>query len=500
MTDTTFRPGADHPHTRIIIIGAGFGGLGMAIPLKRRGDDDFLIIERAGDVGGTWRDNTYPGAACDVPSHLYSFSYKLNPEWSSVFSPGWEIQEYMRRCATEEGLEPHLRLNTNMEDARWMDEGYWQVTTNNGVYTADYLITGTGHLADEHFPDIPGLDGYTGHKFHSARWDHSVDLTGKRVGVVGTGASAIQIIPEMVKTAGEVVVFQRTPAYVIPRQERTYTEGEKRMFARDEQTMRDLRSELFWGGENQYAQRRAVPQFLEAAKKMALDHLGAQVSDPVLRENLTPKYEPGCKRVLISNTYYPALQDAKTTVEFSALDHFDGDRAVAASGASYDLDAIVFATGFEATEPPFATVVHGRGGQSLSEHWQAGMQAYDSIAVHDFPNMFIINGPNTSLGHNSIVYIIESQVEYILGALDYAQVHGITAMEPTKEAEDAYVDAIQQGASGTVWIDGGCQSWYVDQRSGKLTLIWPDFGYAFRDKNSEFSPAGYRFDAAAIPA
>lgn len=485
-------------HVKTLIVGSGFGGLGLAIRLKRRGDDDFLIIEREGDVGGTWRDNTYPGAACDVPSHLYCFSFRPNPDWSRVFSPGHEIQQYLRDCAREEGLLSHLRLNTNMEEARWNDEAArWETHTSAGSFTSDFLVTATGHLADEAYPTIPGLDEFTGAKFHSARWDHSVPLEGKRIGVVGTGASAIQIVPEMAKIASELVVFQRTAPYIIPRVERDYTEGEKRLFRRDAAAIEDLRAELFWGGENSYAQRRAIPQYLAAGKKMALEHLAAQVHDAELRDRLTPRYEPGCKRVLISNTFYPALQAPVTTVEASALDRIEGGAAVAASGQSYELDALVFATGFEATEPPYAQLVYGRDGISLAEHWQTGMQAFDSISVAGFPNLFSINGPNTSLGHNSIVYIIESQVEYILGALDHLSAQGFAVIEATREAEDAYVDRIQADAQGTVWIDGGCKSWYVDQRSGKLTLIWPDFGYAFRDENGTFDTEGYRFSAAA---
>lgn len=481
-----------HPHVKTLIVGSGFAGLGLGIRLKRRGDEDFVIIERAHDVGGTWRDNEYPGAACDVPSHLYSFSFRPNPDWSRVFSPGPEIQRYLQDCAREEGLLPHLRFGANMEDASWDEAaGHWVVATSAGTFTATYLVTGTGHLADEAFPQIPGLEGFTGAKFHSARWDHSVPLEGKRIGVVGTGASAIQIVPEMAKLASELVVFQRTPSYIIPRQERDYTEGEKRLFRNDPQAIAELRSELFWGGENTYAQRRAVPQFLAAGKKMALDHLAAQVPDAVLREKLTPDYEPGCKRVLISNAFYPALQAEVTTLEDSALAAVDGSKVTAASGAEYELDVLIFATGFEATEPPYAKVVHGRDGLNLSDHWKAGMQAFDSVAVAGFPNLFSINGPNTSLGHNSIVYIIEAQVDYILGALDYAESKGIGVIEPRAEAEQAYVEKIQANAQGTVWIDGGCSSWYVDARSGRLTLIWPDFGYAFRDENGTFDPAGY---------
>lgn len=492
MTDKTTAAPTASIHVKTLIVGSGFAGLGMGMQLKRRGDDDFVIVERADDVGGTWRDNVYPGVQCDVPSHVYSFSFRTNPNWSRVFSPGGEIRDYLRDCAREEGLLPHLHFGADVTDASWDEEASaWVVTTTAGTFTATYLVTGTGHLADAHLPAIDGLDTFTGDHFHSARWDPDADLAGKRVGVVGTGASAIQIIPEMVKIAEQVVVFQRTPAYVIPRMERAYSEGEKRMFARDPSVIEDLRSELFWTQENTFAQRRAVPQFLAAAKKQALDHLARQVSDPELRARLTPAYEPGCKRILISNAYFPAIADPKTTLETSALASVSGGTATAASGNTYELDALVYATGFEATQPPFADRVHGRAGVNLAEHWQAGMQAYDSVTVHGFPNLFLINGPNTSLGHNSIVYIIESQVAYILGALDHLAALGEVVIEPTKEAEDAYVDALQHQAEGTVWLDGGCKSWYVDPRSGKLTLIWPDFGFAFRDHNGTFDPVGY---------
>ncbi|MDO6966168.1 flavin-containing monooxygenase [Rhizobium alvei] len=482
-------------HSKIIIVGAGFAGLGMGIQLVRHGERDFVILERAADVGGTWRDNHYPGIACDVPSHLYSFSYRLNPEWSRVFSPGGEIQQYLRDCAREEGLLPHIRFGADMQSARWDDAAnLWMVETPLGTFTAQYLITGTGHLADGRFPDVDGLSGFTGQAFHSADWNHNVSLEGKRIGVVGSGASAIQIVPEMAKVASELVVFQRSAAYVIPRFDRHYSEAEKGLFRRDAEAMEALRSEVFWGGEYNYAQRRNVPRFLNEAKTMALDHLAKQVPDPELRAKLTPDYEVGCKRLLISNEYFPSFLKPNVTLETSALARVEGSKAISAKGNGYDLDVLVFATGFEAVRPPFAKRVFDKNGVSLDAHWDLGMQAYRSIAVNGYPNLFIINGPNTGLGHNSIVYIIEAQVDYILGALGYAQDRKIKVMEAGREAEDAYMEDLHSRSEGTVWLDGGCKSWYVDPRSGRLTLIWPDYAHAFRDENGTFEPGGYLMD------
>lgn len=483
-------------HFKTIIVGTGFAGIAMGAQLKRHGDDDFIMIDRGDAPGGTWRDNTYPGAACDVPSHLYSFSFRPNPNWSAFFAPGPEIQRYVLDTVEAEGLTPHLRLNHNMDAARWDEaDKQWHVQTPHGEFTSDYLVTGTGHLADEAYPNIPGLDTFTGPKFHTARWDSSVDLEGKRIGVVGTGASAIQLIPEMAKVASELVVFQRTPAWVSPRPVHTFTEAEKRLFRRDPEYLREYRENIFWTLENSYAARRAVPQQLAATKDAALAHLAKQVEDPELRAKLTPTYAPGCKRLLLSNDYYPAMAADVTTVEASALASVDGSTLTAASGNTYDVDVLIFATGFEATEPPFAEHIFDGAGKPMSQHWETGMQALDSTSVTGFPNLFVINGPNTSLGHNSIVYIIEAQVEYILGAMDYATAHGAdghaAVLEPRKDAEDAYVERITKDSRGTVWIDGSCDSWYVDSRSGRLTLIWPDFGHAFRNENSEFKPENY---------
>lgn len=488
-------------HTKILIIGAGFAGLGMGIQLRRHGRDDFIIIERADDVGGTWRDNHYPGVACDVPSHLYSFSYLPKADWSRVFSPGPEIWHYMRKCAQDEGLIPHIHFNTEMLESRWdQAAGQWVVKTSHGTYSAEILITGTGHLADSRMPKVEGIESFDGPLFHSANWDHAADLQGKRIGVVGSGASAIQIVPEMQKIAADLVVFQRSAPYMIPRPDRAYSAGEKRLFARDPSSVKALRAEIFWGGEYNFAQRRNIPRFLQEAKRMALTHLETQVTDPGLRAKLTPDYEIGCKRLLISNSYYPALAAPNARLEPSALTRIEGNMAYGASGAGYELDALVFATGFEAVRPPFATRVFGREGISLDAHWDRGMQAYDSIAVNGYPNLFIINGPNTGLGHNSVVYIIEAQVDYILSALAHFDQAGVTRFEATRAAEDDYMDRLQARSQGTVWLAGGCKSWYVDDRSGRLTLVWPDFAHSFRDENGRFHPEGYDLTAAAVAA
>lgn len=488
-------------HSKIIIIGAGFAGVGMGIQLKRTDRNDFLIIERAGDVGGTWRDNHYPGVACDVPSHLYSFSYLPKPDWSRVFSPGPEIQQYIRDCAAGEGLLEHIRFDTDMLSCRWNDATkLWTVETSQGDYTCNVLITGTGHLADGHMPGIDGIETFTGDLFHSADWNHDVALEGKRIGVVGSGASAIQIVPEMQKRASELTVFQRSAPYMIPRWDRAFSEGEKRMFRRDPSTVDAMRSEIFWAGEYNFAQRRNVPRFLSEAKALALGNLECNVTDPELRAKLTPNYEVGCKRLLISNSYYPAICADNTTLEASALARIDGNMAYGASGNGYELDVLVFATGFEAVRPPFAARVYGTDGISLDAHWDKGMQAYDSIAVNGYPNLFIINGPNTGLGHNSVVYIIEAQVNYILEALDHLEAQHVSVFEATRTAEDAYMDKLQGRAEGTVWLAGGCKSWYVDERSGRLTLVWPDYAHSFRDENGHFHPEGYAMQSGTVAA
>jgi cation diffusion facilitator CzcD-associated flavoprotein CzcO len=481
---------------KIVIIGAGFTGLGAAIKLLKAGQDDFVVIERRADVGGVWYDNNYPGIACDVPSHFYSFSFRLNPNWSTIQSPGGEILEYLRECAKEEGIIPYIRFNTEMVESRWDAKArHWVIKTNTDTYNAQYLLTGAGHLADEFMPDIEGLDTFPGHVFHSARWDHSVDLEGKRIGVVGSGASAVQIVPEMQKIASELVVFQRSAPYMNLRNLHLYTEAEQRAFERNPDVMEHLRAWVFWFGEEQYAQRRMVPKYLEDARHVAMAHMENQISDPELRKIMTPNYEIGCKRRLSSSGYYPAVSSPNVKVEPTALARIEGSTAFGTSGKGYEVDALIFATGFEAVRMPFTTRIFNAEGVSLDEHWESGMQALDAIAVTGYPNLFIIYGPNTGLGSNSAVYVIESQVDYVISALEYLEANQLAVFEAKAEAEEQFMDHIHKVAEGTVWLDGGCSSWYVDDRSGRLTVIWPDFPHIFREELSQFHPESYALTA-----
>ncbi|MCS0601399.1 NAD(P)/FAD-dependent oxidoreductase [Streptomyces sp. LP11] len=480
-------------HADVLVIGTGFAGLGTAARLKRRGTHSFVVLERADDVGGTWRDNTYPGAACDVPSHLYSFSFRPNPDWSRLFARGPEIHRYLRDTARDEGLLPHIRFGAEVTQARWDTvTRHWVVTTARGVFTGRFLVTGTGHLSDHSLPDIPGLAGFDGPVFHSARWDHGTPLAGKRVAVVGSGASAVQIVPEVAEAAAEVVVFQRSAPYVVPRPDRAYTDTEKRVFRRDPEAVPAHRAEIFWYLEAGYAARRAAPHQLAEAKAAARAHLERQVADPELRAALTPDYELGCKRVLISDTYYPALTRDHVRLEPSALAQLEPGTAVAASGARHAVDVVVLCTGFETAEPPYAHLVHDGAGTSLAEHWAQGMEAYASTTVAGFPNLFLVNGPNTGLGHNSIVHVIEAQVTYVLGALDWSRAHGDHDVEVTPAAQRRYTGELARRGADTVWHSRGCESWYLDPRSGRLTLIWPDFADEFRHRNGTFDPPAYR--------
>lgn len=488
----------------VAVVGAGFAGLGAALRLARR-TETYAVLERADDLGGTWQANRYPGVGCDVPSHLYSYSEQRTGvapgDWSRVFARGGEIHAYLRRAAADAGVLPHVHLRTEVLDAAWRD-GRWHLRlrqrgAGDGArvreLVARSLVMAVGRLSEPRWPEVPGLrDPRPGglRAVHTSDWPTDLDVAGLRVGVVGTGATAAQLVPAIAGRAAHVVVLQRTPAYVVPRGDQAYDAAE-RAALRAPGAAGALRERLFAEQDRGVAARLAPGPARDELRARALDHLAAQVADPGLRALLTPAYEVGCKRVVLSDDWYPALQRDDVTLEPTALVRVEGDRVVAASGREHALDLLVLATGFASTEPPFAERVAGRGARRLAEHWARGMVAYNSTTVHGFPNLFVLDGPNASLGHHSVVDMIETQVAYVLGALDRLATDPALALEPTATAEEAYVAEIDRRSRGTVWLTGGCRSWYVDERSGRLTLLWPGSSAAFRARLDSFDPDAY---------
>lgn len=488
----------EHLTVDVAVIGAGVAGLAAAIRLRRRDRETFVVLERGDDVGGTWRDNTYPGVACDVPAPLYAYTFRPQPAWTHRYARGAQVQEYLRSSAREEGLAPHLRLRTDVLDATWDDDaGRWRVTaaTPDGELrvTVRVLVTAVGRLAEPRRPGVPGLEGFEGPVVHTARWDHDLDLRGLRVGVVGTGASAVQVVPQLAGVAEQVVVFQRSAPWVVPRRDAEVPPAERRALERDPAAVVALRSELLAELDGGIAARRRERPALDALRSRALAHLASQVPDGPLRRALTPSYEVGCKRVLLSDDYYPALARDDVALEPSALARVEGRTAVAGSGARHQLDALVLATGFTTTRPPIAERLHGRGGRSLAQRWAGGMGAYASTAVPGFPALFLLGGPHAVLGHSSAIDLLEAQVDHVLGALDHLAGAGAGAapLEVSDAAEAGYLRDVDALAAGTVWDDGGCTSWYRDDRSGRLALLWPASVAEFRARNARFDPAPY---------
>ncbi len=471
----------------VAIVGAGIAGLGLGIRLRRAGHDDFVILERGDDVGGTWRDNVYPGVACDIPSHLYEYSFLKNRDWSRRFAPGREIQDYLRAAARDEGLGPHMQLRTPVTAAAWDAEAQcWTLDTPTGTVAARALVMAAGRLSDPKTPALPGLDTFPGRTFHTARWQPG-SLAGLRIGIVGTGASAVQIVPEIARDAASLVVFQRHPAWVLPRDDRGYDPGEPR----------PARADLAVQAEELFAARLAGSAAAETLETAARAHLRRQVPDPALRALLTPDYAIGCKRAVFSDTYFPTLQQPHVTLEPSALAAVSGATAVAASGARHELDVLIFATGFEAARPPFAKIVTGRTG-TLAEHWADGMTSHASTVVSGFPNLFVLDGPNSALGHHSAFEVIEAQLDYVLGGLEHLA-RTRRPLEVAPEAEAAYTALVDRLAARTVWTRGGCASWYLDEGSGRLTLLWPERASLFRRLNGRFDPEPFEVPAP-LPA
>jgi cation diffusion facilitator CzcD-associated flavoprotein CzcO len=482
-------PDAARPF-HVAIIGSGFSGLCMAIRLKQAGVD-FTIFEEAAGVGGTWRDNTYPGAACDIQSHLYSFSFEPNPRWSRMFPAQPEILAYLNHCADQYGLRPHLRLNTAVSAVRFDEaRGDWSVHTAGGeALRANAVVCGIGGLSRPALPDLPGLASFAGHQFHSARWDHSYDLSGKSVAIVGTGASCIQFAPQIAPRVRQLHLFQRTPPWILPKPDRPISRFEHWLFQKFPWTQRVFRKAIYCALESRALGFVVTPRLMAVVEWVARRHLRQQVPEAALRARLTPAYTLGCKRILISNDFYPALARPNVELVTEAIREIVPQGVVTADGRLRQVDVLIHGTGFVAADTTPVFEVAGRGGRTLAQAWNGAPEAYLGTSVAGFPNWFMIIGPNVTLGHSSMVYMIESQVRYILDALQVLRRQGLRWLDVKPAAQRDYNAALQRRLQHTVWTTG-CSAWYRT-RQGKITTLWPGFTFEFRWRTRRLAAADY---------
>jgi cation diffusion facilitator CzcD-associated flavoprotein CzcO len=480
--------------TAVVIIGTGFSGLGMAIALKKAGID-FVVLEKADDVGGTWRENTYPGCACDIRSHLYSYSFEPKPDWSREFAPQEEILAYIRHCVDKYDLRGHIRFGAEVTGAEWDEPtATWQVTTaDGGTVRGRALVAGMGPLHLPSVPEIPGLERFEGTAFHSATWDHDHDLTGKRVAVIGTGASAIQFVPRIAKRTGHLTVFQRTPPWIIPKPDRRFTGWEKRLFARVPLAQRAYRNLIYWQQES-FVLGFEHPRLLKAGERLARWHLNRQVRDPELRRRLTPDYTLGCKRTLVSSDYYPVFNRPDVELNTDGIAEIGERSIVTDSGREIGVDTIIFGTGFHVTDAFDEAHIVGRDGVKIQDAWRDGMRAYLGTAVAGFPNLFLLVGPNSGLGHNSMIFMIEAQIRYVLRCLKLLGDQGSIEVRP--DAQDRFNRWVQRRSKGAVWVSGGCVSWYLD-RNGVNRAAWPASTINYWLRTRRVDASDFRLEGAA---
>jgi cation diffusion facilitator CzcD-associated flavoprotein CzcO len=485
---------------RIAIIGSGFAGIGMAIRLKRLGMTSFTVYEAAHDIGGTWRDNTYPGTACDIPSHLYSFSFEPNPSWSCTFGQQHEILAYLKHCVRKYGIEPFIRYNTRVNSARFDDaRGVWQLELGGhnareaASVEADIVIAASGALSRPAMPRIAGIERFEGKLFHSARWDHDYALEGKRVAVIGTGASAIQFVPRIQPLLKRLYLFQRTAPWIMPRRERVFTERMQQRLRRLPFLQRLVRYALYWQHESRALAFVAYPALMKWPMKFSLSYLERRIADPALRAKLTPNYRFGCKRALLSREFYPAVSQPNVDVITTPIREIAADGIVTADGTHYPVDAIICSTGFQVNDAGAPFEVIGTQGANLDAQWrQHGPEAYLGTSIAGFPNFFMLTGPNTGLGHNSMIYMIESQIAYVADCLRTLRRLGARTMMPKHDVQRAFNERLLRKMQRSVWASG-CHSWYLSE-SGKNTALWPGFTFTFRRRTRRVRAADYHFE------
>jgi cation diffusion facilitator CzcD-associated flavoprotein CzcO len=462
----------------VVIVGAGFSGLAAGILLKRAGFESFTIVEKSDGVGGTWRANTYPGAACDVQSHLYSFSFEPNPSWSRSYGPQQEILAYLERCAEKYGLYAHCRFETAVTGADFDEaRGLWTVHTTRGDLPARALVLGNGALHLPSYPDIPGLDSFEGRTFHSARWDHDYDLRGKRVAVIGTGASAIQFVPQIAPKVAKLDLFQRTPPWILPKPDREMSARERWLMERVPGMHWLRRTGLYWRLESRaYPLIHDAPRISALGENIAKRFIAKTIPDPALRAKVTPDYRLGCKRVLLSNDYYPALTRPNVELITDGIERIEPSGIRTRDGALREVDALILGTGFRVADYLSPVKIVGRGGRELNDEWRERLQSYLGITVSGFPNLFLLMGPGTGLGHNSMIFMIEAQARYAAQSIASLARSGVAFMDVRADAQQAFTDELERKNASTVWASG-CSSWYRTPNGGLVT--WPGFTFDY---------------------
>ncbi|MCW4355450.1 NAD(P)/FAD-dependent oxidoreductase [Hoyosella sp. YIM 151337] len=478
-------------HHDVAIVGAGISGIGAAITLSEAGIDDYVILEKGDALGGTWRDNTYPGCACDVPSRLYSYSFAPNPEWSRVFAGQPEIRDYIERTAAEHNVQRKVHFRTEVVRAQWNSSlRRWEIDTTRGSFSARVLAAAPGPWNEPLIPEIPGLDTFSGEVFHSSRWNHSYDLAGKRVAVVGTGASAVQFVPEIQPEVAQLHVYQRTAQWVLPKPDHAMPAAETWAMRRIPGLYGALR-------QAEYAILESLgvgfrnPWLLRVIQQTGRAHLYRQVRDRKLRTILTPDYILGCKRLLMSNTYYPALTQPNVEVHGNAVREIRGNIVIGANGQEREVDAIIFGTGFHILDMPVGSRVFDGDGRSLDDHWKGSPQAYLGTAIAGFPNAFVLLGPSLGTGHTSAFMILEAQLGYLRQAVTYLRENKWAPMAPRDEVQHAFNAEVQEALGSTVYNAGGCHSYYLDA-NGRNSFSWPWSTRRMLTRLATFDPAAFR--------
>ena len=484
------------PQHEVIIVGGGFSGIGAAIKLDRTGISDYLLVEQGDGIGGAWHFNTYPGVAVDIPSLSYSFSFERNPDWSRVFAPGAELTASAEHCVDKYGIRGRIRLNTGITGARFDEQtDLWHLSTSSGeTLTARHVIGATGVLTQPKLPEIPGIASFGGVTMHTARWDHGVDLRGKRVAIIGSGASAAQVIPAIAPKLGKLHVFQRTPHWVLPRPDRVFKPWQRALLG-NKLIYKMLRTAIYWELELRMLGFKYSKLGLHlVAQRPALQHIKAQLKDPKMQAAVTPDFTIGCKRIILSSTLYPALARANVMLHTKddGIAEINEHGILTAKGEQIDLDCIVYSTGYDATDGVISYPVIGKGGKSVQDFWAEFPRAYLGTTMPGFPNLFVVTGPNTGIGHTSAIFVIEAQMEYIARAIAATEKKGAKTIEVTTQAEADYTGMIHREMKKTVWHWGGCNSWYKS-KSGHVIAMFPGFSFTFRQMCKAFKPAHHRF-------